>query len=53
MKHQTRPPNLLIIAFDDQKTDLDEISDRLKQGTFYVKGKPVWLKTYPEPIEEN
>jgi hypothetical protein len=36
-----------VIAFDDEQTSLDGIIKALAEGTFPVKGKPVYLKTFP------
>ena len=42
--HERRQPNILIITFDDERTSLEIVTDKLKEGTFAVKGKPVYLK---------
>jgi len=47
-KYTTQQPNILIIAFDDEKTTLDVIVKALKEGTFPVQGKPVYRSTYPD-----
>ncbi len=52
-KFQTRPPNLLILVFDDEQTSLAAITDALAKGTYPIKDKPVYLKTYPEPLKED
>jgi len=36
-----------MIAFDDEQTSLDVITKALREGTFPVKGKPVYLKAFP------
>lgn len=43
-KHETRDNDLLIITFDDKKTSLKVIVDRLKKEHLPVKGKPKFLK---------
>jgi hypothetical protein len=37
----------LLIAFDDEETSLDVIIKALGEGTFAVKGKPVYLRAFP------
>ncbi|HLZ19065.1 MAG TPA: hypothetical protein VKO67_05605 [Smithellaceae bacterium] len=46
-KYTTKQPNILIIAFDDEKTTLDAIVKALGEGTFPVQGKPVYRSAYP------
>jgi len=36
-----------VIAFDDEKTNLDVIVKALSEGTFPAKGNPVYLKAFP------
>lgn len=43
-KHENKDHDLLIIAFDDEKTTLNIIINELKKGNFTVKGKPVYWK---------
>jgi hypothetical protein len=38
----------VIIAFDDEKTSVEVIEKKLKEGTFPVKGNPVYLKAFPD-----
>lgn len=52
-KHQTRQPNILIVAFDDEKTNMNSIRQALKEGTFFVQGKPVYLKAFPSGSQSN
>jgi len=44
IKHETKEHDLLIITFDDKKTNLKLILDKLKKEHLLVKGKPVILK---------
>lgn len=43
-KHETKENDLLIITFDDKKTSIKVIVDRLKKEHLPVKGKPKFLK---------
>lgn len=43
-KYENKDQSLLIITYDDQKSDLTKIIDELKKGGFAVKGNPVLLK---------
>jgi hypothetical protein len=36
-----------MIAFDDERTNLDVITKALREGSFPVDGKPVYLKAFP------
>ena len=42
--HQIRHPNIVIVTFDDEKTTLKTIVQKLEEGTFPPDGKPVYLK---------
>ena len=44
IKHETKDHDLLIITFDDKKTNLKVIIAELKKGNLIVKDKPVYLK---------
>jgi len=44
---QTGQPDILIVVFDDERTDTDIIVRALREGNFKVKGKPVYLKSFP------
>ncbi len=43
-KHANQGRDLLIITFDDEKTDPGEIIDELKKGNFRVNGGPTYIK---------
>lgn len=43
-KHENKDHDLLIITFDDEKTNLQAIIDELKKEDFVIKGKPSYLK---------
>jgi|LAHU01.1.fsa_nt_gb hypothetical protein len=36
-----------MIAFDDEKTNLVEITGALGAGNFVVRGRPVYLQKFP------
>jgi hypothetical protein len=42
-----------VIAFDDDQTSLDVILKALREGTFPVKGKTVYLKEFPDEAQSN
>jgi len=42
--HRLEGPDGLVITFDDDKTSLEVIVRKLKQGGNRVEGKPVFLK---------
>ena len=44
IKHETKDHDLLIITFDDKKTNLKVIIAELRKGNLIVKDKPVYLK---------
>lgn len=44
IKHETKGHNLLIITFDDKKTNLKVIIDELEKDQLLIKGKPMYLK---------
>lgn len=43
-KHENRGQDLLVITFDDEKTNLGMIVNELKKGKFMITGEPVYLK---------
>jgi len=43
---------VLVVTFDDGKTDVPRITERLEKANFPVQGKPVYLKPSP-PIEKR
>jgi len=43
-KHENRGHDLLIITFEDEKTTINIIIDKLKKGEFKVTGEPIYLK---------
>jgi hypothetical protein len=43
-KHENKEHDLLIIAFDDEKTTLNIIIDELRKGKFSLTGDPVYIK---------
>ncbi len=52
-KHQTRRPNILVVSFDDEKTNADAIIKALRAGNFFVQGRPVYLKAFPAETQIN
>ncbi|HOG12967.1 MAG TPA: hypothetical protein PLQ77_03915 [Smithellaceae bacterium] len=42
-----------MIAFDDEKTNLDVIMKALRAGDFAVQDKPVYLKAFPAETQSN
>lgn len=52
-KHQARRPNILVVSFDDEKTDADVIIRALRAGNFFVQGRPVYLKAFPTETQIN
>jgi hypothetical protein len=44
IKYETKGHDLLLITFDDKKTNLKVIVDELEKDQLLIKGKPMYLK---------